>query len=102
MNRLQNKNMAGPVCFRVSGKRTERPSPRWFAGVQGRSPCPSALASGSERPWPARNERQSRHSPGSVVRKVRAIQGLKRMIAWFCVGWLMMLAVQITMRLLIG
>ena len=60
MNRLQNKNMAGPVCFRVSGKRTERPQPRWFAGVQGRSPCPPALASRSERPWPARNERQPR------------------------------------------
>jgi len=53
--------------------------------------------------WELERERLvTRHSPGSVVRKVRAILGLKRMIAWFFVGWLMMLAVQVTMRMLIG
>jgi hypothetical protein len=53
--------------------------------------------------WDLEKERLlARHSPGSVVRKLRKIQGVRKMIAWFFVGWLMMLVVQIAMRLLMG
>jgi hypothetical protein len=53
--------------------------------------------------WELEKERLSaRHSPGTVVKKLRKIQGIRRMMIWFFLGWLVMLAVQTIMRLLVG
>lgn len=53
--------------------------------------------------WDLERERLSaRHSPGSVVRKVRNTWAVRRMMTWFFAGWLTMLAIQTTIRLLIG
>jgi hypothetical protein len=53
--------------------------------------------------WELERERlAARHSPGSVVRKVRNIRAVRSMMTWFFVGWLTMLVIQATMRLLIG
>ena len=53
--------------------------------------------------WDLERERlAARHSPGSVVRKVRDSRALRSMMTWFFVGWLTMLVVQTTIRFLIG
>lgn len=51
--------------------------------------------------WELERERLlARHSPASVVKKLRRVQGMKRMMAWFFGGWATMLAVETTIHLL--
>jgi hypothetical protein len=53
--------------------------------------------------WELEKERLSaRHSPGAVVKKLRKLQGARKMMIWFFCGWLTMLAVQTMIRLLVG
>jgi hypothetical protein len=50
--------------------------------------------------WELERERVvSRHNPGMVVKKLRRIQSAKRLMAWFFAGWIVMLAVNTTVRL---
>ncbi len=52
--------------------------------------------------WELEKERiMARHSPRSVVKKLRRVQGLKRTMIWFFAGWLTMLAANAVIRLLI-
>ena len=44
----------------------------------------------------------ARHSPASVVRKMRRARGLKRSLALFTAGWLAMVVAQTAIRLLVG
>lgn len=42
--------------------------------------------------WELERERlTTRHSPGSVVKKLRRVHGIKRLIVGFFVGWMMMM-----------
>jgi hypothetical protein len=51
--------------------------------------------------WELERERVvSRYNPGMVVKKLRRIQSAKRLMVWFFAGWIMMLAVNATIRLL--
>lgn len=53
--------------------------------------------------WELQRERLvTRHSPQSVVKKLRRVQGMKRVMVWFFAGWLTMLAANTAIRLLIG
>lgn len=52
--------------------------------------------------WELERERvMARHSPVSVVKKLRRIQHMKRLMTGFFAGWLAMIAVQAVARLLI-
>src|SRR5258708_5802431 len=52
--------------------------------------------------WELEKERLlARHSPASVVRKLRRMQGIKWLMIWFFAGWATMLAVNAIIRLLI-
>lgn len=52
--------------------------------------------------WELERERVlARYSPGFMVKKLRRIQGIKRMMMLFFAGWLTMIGVQTVIRLLI-
>lgn len=52
--------------------------------------------------WELEKERViSRHSPGTLVKSMRRIQNAKRLIAYFFAGWVVMLTVNTTIRLLL-
>ena len=82
MNNEHNNNMAGTAWLRDSGARTERRPPRRFAGVQGRGPCQSALASVAKRPWPARYERHATEWPKGKGLRRHAEQAPSSNHAW--------------------
>ena len=44
----------------------------------------------------------ARHGPASTVRKLRAVRGMKRLLAMFSAGWLAMIVVQTAIRILMG
>mgnify|MGYP000024967097 CR=1 FL=1 len=44
----------------------------------------------------------ARHGPTSTVRKLRAVRGMKRMLAMFSAGWLVMIVVQTMIRFVMG
>ena len=53
--------------------------------------------------WDLEKERLViRHAPASVVKTLRKVRGVTRTIAWFFVGWLVMLAAQTTLHVWIG
>ena len=51
--------------------------------------------------WELESERLlTRHSPLTVLRKLRRLQNFKRMMLWFSAGWVTMIVIRAAMKLL--